>query len=188
MISAFSAKRARGAREFHGLFLIFCAEFVSFRDFMHIIRMDMIDRRILAVIQNDASFSHAEIADRVNLSASQCSRRLQRLHELGVIKRLVAILDDSKLGLEIEAYVTVTLSTYGRGVAAAFHERMRSHASILECCALTGDSDYLLRVVTENLSELSRLIQDHLLGKDDVAAVRSSIVLEKIKRTTALPL
>jgi Lrp/AsnC family leucine-responsive transcriptional regulator len=149
--------------------------------------MDSVDRRILAVIQKDSSISHSEIAERVHLSASQCSRRLQRLHERGIIRGTVALLDEASLGLDIEAYVTVSLSAYGPNVAAAFHERMLSHDSILECCALTGDSDYLLRIVTKSLSELSALIQEHLLGKDDVGSVRSSIVLDRIKRTTALP-
>jgi Lrp/AsnC family leucine-responsive transcriptional regulator len=152
------------------------------------LRMDKMDRRLLALLQEDASLSHIEIGEKVHLSASQCSRRLQRLQQEGYIAKQVALLDSEKLGLQVEAYVTVTLTSHVAGAATAFHERVRRHPSILECCGLTGDADYLLHVVTENLAAFSALINDHLLGEGHVATVRSSIVLTRIKRTTALPL
>lgn len=150
--------------------------------------MDRTDQRLLALIQEDASLSHQDIGERVNLSASQSSRRLQKLQQEGYIAKQVALLDAAKLGLQVEAYVLVTLMSHAESGAAAFHDRVRRNPSIVECCSLTGDSDYLLRVVTENLDAFAALINEHLLGAGDVASVRSSIVLTRIKRTTALPL
>jgi Lrp/AsnC family transcriptional regulator, leucine-responsive regulatory protein len=150
--------------------------------------MDKTDRQILALLQVDASVSHAELGARVNLSASQCSRRIARLQELGLIRGTVVLLDEAGLGLHLEAYVTVTLSSYTRKVVEAFHARMAELEEVIECCSLTGDNDYLLRVLTKDRTAFSHFINDDMLGHGDVARVRSSIVLDRIKRTTALPL
>lgn len=150
--------------------------------------MDATDRRLLAQLQEDAGISQIELADKVHLSASQCSRRIQRLQQEGYIDRQVILLNDRKLGLQVEAYVMVTLISHQANEAAAFHERVKQHAAIVECCSLTGDADYLLRVVTASLDAFADLINNYLLGKGDVANIKSSIVLTRIKRTTALPL
>jgi Lrp/AsnC family leucine-responsive transcriptional regulator len=150
--------------------------------------MNRIDRKILALLQTDASISHADLGARVNLSPSQCSRRIARLQELGIIRGTVALLDEAELGLQLEAYVTVTLSSYARSEVAAFHSRVVELPQVIECCSLTGDSDYLLRVLTRDRAAFSKFLNEDLLGHGDVARVRSSIVLDRIKRTTALPL
>ena len=150
--------------------------------------MDATDRRLLAQLQENAGISQMELSDKVHLSASQCSRRIQKLQQDGYIDRQVVLLNNRKLGLEVEAYVMVALTSHKANEAAAFHERVKQHPAIVECCSLTGDADYLLRVVTTNLDALADLINNSLLGKGDVASVKSSIVLTRIKRTTALPL
>ena len=150
--------------------------------------MNRIDRQILALLQKDASLSHAELGAHVNLSPSQCSRRIARLQELGIIRGVVALLDEAELGLQLEAYVTVRLTSYARKVVAAFHARVAELPDVIECCALTGDNDYLLRVLTPDRAAFSQFLNEDLLGHGDVARVRSSIVLDRIKRTTALPL
>jgi Lrp/AsnC family leucine-responsive transcriptional regulator len=150
--------------------------------------MNRVDRKILALLQTDASISHAELGERVNLSASQCSRRIARLQELGIIRGMVALLDEAGVGLQLEAYVTVTLASYARPVVAGFHSRIGKLPEVIECCSLTGDSDYLLRVLTRDRPAFSKFLNEDLLGPGDVARVRSSIVLDRIKRTTALPL
>jgi len=151
-------------------------------------RMDRTDLRILALLQEDSSRSHADLAELVHLSPSQCSRRIQRLMAVGVIRAQVALLDQESVGLGVEAYVRVTLSSYARDVVTGFHKRIAEMPEIVECCAMTGDSDYLIRVLSSNLRAFSRLLNDQLLGHDDVAGVQSSIVLERIKRTTAVPI
>jgi Lrp/AsnC family leucine-responsive transcriptional regulator len=150
--------------------------------------MNRIDRKILALLQTDASISHADLGARVNLSPSQCSRRIARLQELGIIRGTVALLDEAELGLQLEAYVTVTLSSYARSEVQAFHSRVVELPQVIECCSLTGDSDYLLHVLTKDRAAFSKFLNEDLLGHGDVARVRSSIVLDRIKRTTALPL
>ena len=98
------------------------------------------------------------------------------------------MLDEAELGLQLEAYVTVTLSSYARSEVHAFHSRVVELPQVIECCSLTGDSDYLLRVLTKDRAAFSKFLNEDLLGHGDVARVRSSIVLDRIKRTTALPL
>lgn len=149
--------------------------------------MDPIDRKILKQIQADSSPSHAELGDVVHLSASQVSRRIARMQQDGVIRKHVAILDEGQLGLMVEAYVSITLGSYSRETVSGFHARVSALDEVLDCCATTGDSDYLLRIVSRDLKGLSRLINEELLGHGDVDNVRSSITLNVIKRTTALP-
>jgi Lrp/AsnC family leucine-responsive transcriptional regulator len=150
--------------------------------------MDRLDLKILAQLQTDAAVSHAELGEAIGLSASQVSRRIQRLSQDGVVRGQVALLDPDSLGLHVEAYVLLSLSSYAKGVAQAFHERMMSIPQVVECCLLAGDSDYLLHLMARDLPALSRLINEDLLGHGDIANVRSNIVLNRVKRTTALPL
>jgi DNA-binding Lrp family transcriptional regulator len=150
--------------------------------------MDQMDRRILAQLQADSSRSHADLAETVHLSASQVSRRIARLQEDGVIRQQVALLDEEALGLQVEAFVAVAMASYAPDAVRLFHERISSLDEVLDCCATTGDSDYLLRIVARNLKAYSQLMNEQLLGHGDVASVRSSVVLNRIKRTTALPL
>lgn len=150
--------------------------------------MDKVDLRILAQLQADSSRSHSELADAINLSSSQVSRRIAKLEQDGIIRRHVALLDEERLGLQVEAFVTVAMASYAPEAVMKFHQRMSALDQVVDCCATTGDADYLLRVVTPDLRSFSALINIELLGHGDIASVRSSVVLEKIKRTTALPL
>lgn len=151
-------------------------------------RMDRMDRNILKHLQNDASLSHAEIGERVHLSASQVSRRILRLQQEGIIFKQVALLDEERLGLQVEAFVAVSLSSYAPDVVQKFHRRMTMLDEVLSCSSTTGDSDYLLRILAKDLRTYSRLMNTELLGHGDVASVKSSVVLERIKNTTALPI
>lgn len=150
--------------------------------------MDRTDRRILSQLQSDSALSHAEIGDLVHLSPSQVSRRIVKLQQDGIIRKQVTLLDDERLGLQVEAFVAVTMSSYASEVVRKFHERMCALEEVLECSATTGDADYLVRIVARDLRAYSRLMNRELLGHGDVSNVRSSVVLERIKHTTALPL
>ena len=150
--------------------------------------MDKIDLRILAQLQADSSRSHAELADAIHLSSSQVSRRIAKLEQDGIIRQQVALLDEEGLGLQVEAFVTVAMASYAPDVVTGFHHRMSALDQVVDCCATTGDADYLLRVVARDLRSFSALINQELLGHGDIARVHSSVVLERIKRTTALPL
>ena len=150
--------------------------------------MDKLDRKILKQIQVDASLSHAQIGEIVHLSASQVSRRLARLQLDGILMKQVAILSEEALGLQVEAFVSVSMTSYHPETIHGFHERISALEEVLDCSATTGDSDYLLRVVSKDLRSYSNLLNQKLLGHGDVSSVRSSVVLERIKHTTELPL
>ncbi|MFH1804536.1 MAG: Lrp/AsnC family transcriptional regulator [Pseudomonadota bacterium] len=154
---------------------------------MHDAGLDDTDRRILRVMQRDARISHVELSEAINLSASQCQRRLKRLEDLGVIDRYVALLDEEKAGFGVMAFVNITLDKHGENPARAFNEAIGRYPAILECWAVTGEADYVLRVVAQDLKSFSGFLMHDLLGLSMVASVKSNILLEKEKFTTALP-
>jgi Lrp/AsnC family transcriptional regulator, leucine-responsive regulatory protein len=150
--------------------------------------LDGFDWRILGALQDDARMSNIALAERVLLSPSQCARRLQRLEEAGVIRGYAALLDPDRIGLSVAAYISITLEKHGAFTAEAFREAVQRHPEIVECCAVTGDADYELRVVAPDLKDLSRFIMDSLMRIDGVSAIRSRIVLDTIKDSRRLPL
>jgi Lrp/AsnC family transcriptional regulator, leucine-responsive regulatory protein len=161
--------------------------------------LDTIDRRILAILQENGRLSNQEIADRVSLSPSPCLRRIRRLEEAGVIRGYVALLDAKKIGLGLLAYINVRLEKRGGMQAAAgtpnqpthgdfFRDAVRSWPEVVACDAMTGEMDFLLRVQVRDMDHFSRFVQDQLLHHPSVIDVRSSFSLERIKETTALPL
>ncbi len=155
---------------------------------MHSLELDRYDRRLLQALQADARLSHVELAEQVRLSPSQCNRRLRKLEALGVIRGYTALLDRSRLGLQVMAFVSVALEQHGRQTAGAFSEAIRHYPQVLECWAVSGDSDYLLRVVAADLEAFSAFLLNELLSLPMVKGVRSSILLQELKSTTALPL
>ena len=152
------------------------------------IPLDAFDLRMLAALQADGRLSNQELADRVGLSPSQCSRRRAALERAGVIAGYHALLDPARLGFGVVAFVQVSLSRHSPDNARAFRDLVDRTGAIQAAHALTGDADYLLRIVVPDLKELSRLVNDTLLPHGTVAQVRSSIVLETLKDTTRLPL
>ncbi|KAB0635680.1 Lrp/AsnC family transcriptional regulator [Burkholderia latens] len=167
------------------------------------VELDAIDRRILAILQENGRLSNQEIAERVNLSPSPCLRRIRRLEEMGVITGYVALLDPQKLGLDLLAYVSVRLEKRG-GVAPGrtdetvaragathaelFRAAVQTWPEVVACHAMTGDMDYLLRVQVEDMAHFSRFVQEHLLHHPSVIDVKTSFSLECFKETTALPI
>lgn len=161
------------------------------------IEMDAIDRRILAILQENGRLSNQEIAECVNLSPSPCLRRIRRLEECGVIRGYVALLDAQRLGLDLLAYVNVRLEKRGgpgprpRGDvthADQFRAAVQTWPEVVACHAMTGDMDYLLRVQVEDMAHFSRFMQDQLLHHPSVIDVKTSFSLDTIKETTALPI
>lgn len=150
--------------------------------------LDVFDRRILRALQEDAQLTQADLADRVLLSPSQISRRIQYLEQAGYIVRRVALLDPAKLGLGVTAYVTVVMRSHAEVEIEAFRDRLRRLPEVVECCKLTGNADYLLKIVASDLHAYDRILTEYLLKAPEVATVRSGIVLEEVKKTTALPL
>jgi len=149
---------------------------------------DQIDLRILDVLQQDGRISNADLADRVGLSASPCLRRMRSLEERGVIQGYRADLDPLQLGLTILAFVEVRISRHGAGTAAIFREAMLKERLVVGCYMVTGSYDFLLKVVARDLESYKSFTLETLQEMPDVQDIRTSIVLDLIKNTAALPL
>ncbi len=150
--------------------------------------MDRFDRKILEELQRDARLTNNDLSERVNLSPSQCSRRRTRLEDEGFIRGYFADLDRERLGLGIINIITVTLDTHNRDNAQRFARLISNLPEVLEAHALTGEMDYMLKVVTADLKALSGFVNDVLLPHESVRHVKSAIVLNTLKETHALPL
>lgn len=150
--------------------------------------LDRTDLAILALLQREGRLSNAELAERVNLSASATLRRVQRLEGEGVIAGYAARLEPQKLGLGLQAFVRLQLARHDKAAIADFVAQVEAWDEIVACHALTGDMDYLLHVVVDDLDHFSRFLLDHLLVSAGVADVNTSFVLRAVKDTRALPL
>lgn len=150
--------------------------------------VDDIDRRILAILQQDASLSAAEVAAQVGMSTTTCWRRIQQLEQAGVIRGRVAVLDRAALGLDVMVFVQVRLSTQGRDALAQFDRAIRDRPEVLDCYTLTGEWDFVLRIVTRDMKEYEAFFLDHLSKIPNVQSVNSSIAVTVVKESTALPL
>jgi Lrp/AsnC family leucine-responsive transcriptional regulator len=151
--------------------------------------LDRVDRQILAELQRDGRLSNQELADRVSLSPSPCLRRVRRLEEGGYIKKYVALVDPDKAGLKLLAYVTIRLNKTERpshGPISDFAKDVQAWPEVVECYAMSGEMDYLLRVQVEGLPEFSRFAMDKLMRHPAVVDMRSSFALQRIKETTEI--
>jgi DNA-binding Lrp family transcriptional regulator len=152
------------------------------------ITLDAIDRRILERLQQDGRLSNAELAEKVGLSSSPCWRRVKALEEAGVIKGYAALLDAKTVGLSVNVFVSVSLSTQNEKSLAAFERAAAARPEVMECYLMTGDADYLLRVVVPDLAAYERFLMHHLTRVPGIANIRSSFALRSVKYRTDLPL
>jgi DNA-binding Lrp family transcriptional regulator len=151
-------------------------------------KIDRIDRRILDQLQQDATLSMAELADRVGLSSSPCWRRVRRLQEMGVIKRQVAQLDREQLGLHFVVYVYVKLAKTSRESLEQFEADVQLWPEVVLCELMTGAADYLIKVVTEDVRSFDHFLREKLLAETVVIDTQSRIVVRTVKETSRLPL
>jgi len=151
------------------------------------ISLDAHERRILAALQQDGRLSMQELAERVGLSASPTWRRVRSLEERGVIKRYAALLDPDRIGLPECVVAQVTLDRQNRADAAAFERVMVARPEVIECFAMTGDADYLIRVAIPDTRAYERFLQEAIFALPFVRNVRSSFALRTVKLTTELP-
>jgi DNA-binding Lrp family transcriptional regulator len=150
--------------------------------------MDTFDVKLLSALQEDGRLTNFELAEKVGLSASQCSRRRTALEESGVIESYHAHLSPGALGLGVVAFVHVTLATHSPNNSERFYRLIDRLEEVQEAYALTGEADYLVKLNVADLKGLSRILNDVFLPHESVAHVRSSIVLERLKQTALLPL
>jgi len=146
------------------------------------------DRRILRELQRDSRLSNQALAERVGLSASACWRRVRALEESGVIDRYAAIVNPRKAGFPLSFVTLVSLVRHEQKHVDNFVREIRRHPEVLECFATSGEADYHLRVVAEDVDAYNRFLDEFILRLPGVSQVRSNIVLKEIKADTALPL
>ena len=150
--------------------------------------LDATDRRILTVLQREGRVTNAELAERINLSASACHRRVQRLEEGGGIRDFVALLDAKAVKRATVVFVEITLAAQADDVLDAFEREVRKIPDVLECHLMTGQADYLLKVVAEDTEDFARIHRQKLARLPGVAQMQSSLALRTVFKTTALPL
>ncbi len=153
--------------------------------------LDAVDRRILRALQKDGRATYDVLAQEVGLSPSATLRRVKRLEEAGVVTGYVALLSPARVGLPLTAYLNVRLEKHTerhkRNPMDLFKAAVQTWPEVVECASLTGEMDYLLRVVVEDMAHYSRFIMDTLLKHPSVQDCKTSFVLDRVKNTTALP-
>ena len=149
--------------------------------------IDKIDRYILAALQADARLRNVELAEQVGLSASPCLRRVKRLKDIGVIRGFATLVDPEAVGLPVSVFVQVTLERQIEASLEAFEARIVRWPEVMECYLMTGDSDYLLRVVAADLTAYQEFLMNKLTRVEGVASIKSSFALKRIAYRTALP-
>jgi Lrp/AsnC family transcriptional regulator, leucine-responsive regulatory protein len=152
------------------------------------VTLDAKDLSILRELQRNANLTNAELANRVRLSASPCLARVRALEAQGVITGYVALLDASKVDLNVSVFIQVSLEKQVESALENFETAMNRYSEVMECYLMTGDSDYLIRVVVEDVHALQQFIVQHLSKVRGVANIRSSFTLKQVKYSTALPL
>ena len=151
-------------------------------------QLDAIDRRILEHLQDNARISNVDLAARVGISASPCWRRVRELEESGVISNYATLIDAASVGLMVSVFVNVSLERQVERELDVFQNAIRERPEVMECYLMTGEADFLLRVVVPDLMAYERFLMDHLTRVPGIASIRSSFALKQVKYRTALPL
>ena len=152
------------------------------------ITVDRYDLELLAELQRNGKSTNQALGEKVHLSMSQVSRRVQRMEETGLIRHYAAMLDSELLGLGVLAITSITLGRHGESQGDAFEQAVADMPEVLECLSVTGEADYILRVVATDLASFSDFMMKRLLRLPGVINVKSNIALKRIKQTHALPL
>ncbi len=150
--------------------------------------LDATDWRILGLLQGDARMSNVELAKAVGLSPSPCLNRVRALEEAGYISRYVTLLDALRVGLKVSVFIQVTLERQIEPALETFEKAIRGRPEVMECYLMTGDADYLLRVVVPDIQVLEHFILNFLSRVPGVGNIKSSFALKQVKYQTALPL
>ncbi|MFV0278381.1 MAG: Lrp/AsnC family transcriptional regulator [Parahaliea sp.] len=150
---------------------------------------DRTDRRILEIMQRDARITNLELAEQVGLSPTPCARRVKRLEESGLIRGHVTLLDQSRLGLKLTAYIGISMDRHTPDRFLAFEKEVSTYPEVIECSVVTGQSaDYLLKVVVADMEYYERFLLGRLTSIAGVTGVHSSFELRRVLQNTALPL
>ena len=149
--------------------------------------LDRIDRKILTILQREARISMTDLAREVGLSATPVWRRVKELEERGVIRGQVVLVDREKVGLSILVLAHVSLVRHSEGAVEQLERLVATRREIIECHAITGEADYVLKVVAADMKAYDQFLQQHIFKLPGVSSVRSNVVLREVKYETALP-
>lgn len=151
--------------------------------------LDRIDAKILDVLQDEGRITNLDLAERVGLSPAPCLRRVRLLEDSGILRKYVALLDPRKIGLQLEIAIDVRLKQQTRQLMGSFERRVVRMPEVVECCLTAGEWDYTMRVMAASLEDYQSFQLDKLMTNDsEIAALRSTIIMRKVKATTQLPL
>ncbi len=150
--------------------------------------LDAFDRAILRALQHEGRIANAQLAQRVNLSESACLRRVRALEEKGLIEGYTALVSQQQAGCPVNVFISITLDRQDETDLRRFEEAVRQIPEVMECYLMTGDFDYLLRVVVADTADFERVHSKHLTRLPSVARVHSSFALRTVQKTRALPL
>jgi len=151
-------------------------------------KLDRVDIGILNALQADARITNAELAKAVHLSPTPCYNRVKAMEELGLIRQQVTLLNPDLLGLHLNVFIHVSLEKQVQGALQYFEATIAERPEVMECYLMTGDADYLLRVLVPDIKALEVFILQHLTTTSGVANIRSSFALKQVRYKTALPL
>lgn len=149
--------------------------------------MDKIDKALICALQNDSSRSIAELAELVGASTSACHRRIKSLEAAGLILRYSAVLDPQKLGLSLQVFVEITLTSQSREAMDRFEQAVREFKDILECHLTSGNADYILRIAARDLEQFDRIHRECLSRLPGVSGMHSSFAIRTIKSWSGYP-
>lgn len=150
-------------------------------------QLDVIDRRILECLQRDATISHAELAEKVGASSASCWRRVKAMEAAGIFVGTVRLADANKLGCGVNVLCNVRVVSQLHKSSLDFEDFVMAHPEIVECYSMSGDSDYLLRIVARDVADYNEFLMDKMLKHPAVASASSHFALQTVKFTTALP-
>lgn len=150
--------------------------------------LDSIDRRIVSALQSEGRLSNVDLAERVGLTPAPCLRRVRALEEAGVIRQYAALVDPHALGLGVTVFAQVTLDRQVKSRLEVFERAIRDRPEVMDCYLMTGDADYLLRVVLPDVEAYERFLNEALTRVPGVASIKSSFALRQVKYSTALPI
>lgn len=152
------------------------------------VTLDALDRRILRVLQARGDISHADLAQEVAASPASCWRRVRAMEAAGILRETVRLVDPLLVGRGLNVFCQVRMKSHEPGARERFEAFIQSHDQVMECHSMSGEWDYLVRVVVETVQEYEKLLMGELLGQDTVATSASHFSLKRVKYTTALPI
>ena len=150
--------------------------------------LDVIDLKILNILQEDATISNVELSKKIDLSPSPCLVRVKRLEKKGFIKKYVTLIDPVKVGLTVTVFIHVTLEKQIETALEIFEKEISDKPEVMECYLMTGESDYLLRVIVDDLQSLEKFILNFMTKIPGVGNIKSSFALKQVKYKTVLPI